>query len=125
MAKKKKDFGEIGEERNAILWWILCIIVPLGICTYILAYLCWKEIKEFNKRDINPVLYVVLMLIPIVNLVMWYLLMTGIKDTQERAGVPGDEQINPIVTFLLLCCFGIGIIVGQSGMNKAWKYAEK
>ena len=120
---RKKDFGQIGEDRNAILWWILCIF--LGIVTYIWVYMCWNDIKNFTKKDVSPILYVILMLIPIVNLVVLYMLCSNIKEMQQMAGVPEDEQINPIIVFILMCCFGIGIILAQNGINKTWEYARK
>ena len=119
----RKNFGQIGEDRNAILWWILCIL--LGIVTYIWVYMCWNDIKNFTQKDISPILYVILMLIPIVNLVVLFLLCSNIKEMQEMAGVPADEQINPIIVFILMCCFGIGIILAQNGINKTWEYARK
>ena len=81
--------------------------------------------KKHQKKDTTPVLYVILMLVPIVNLVILFMLCSNIKEIQGVAGVPDDEQINPIVTFLLMCCFGIGIIFAQNGLNKTWEYAKK
>ena len=121
--KKKKNFGEIGSERNAIVWWILCVLFyPIQ---FVWAYLCWVDIKKFTEKDINPVIYLILMLIPIVNLVILYMLCSNIKEMQALAGVPDDEQINPIMVFILMCCFGIGIILAQNGINKTWEYANK
>jgi hypothetical protein len=121
MTEKKN--GTIGKDRDPLLWWVLgFFFYPVQV---VWAYVCWEDIKNFTKKDIPSVLYLILMFIPIVNIIILYSLFCHIKEMQETAGVPESEQINPIVVIILMCCFGIGIFMAQGHINNTWEYARK
>jgi membrane protein insertase Oxa1/YidC/SpoIIIJ len=83
----------------------------------------WKEIAEFTKKDINPIVKVVLMFIPIVNIYMIYTLYKEINEMEAMVGIPEGDRLNPIVNLILTCIAGIGMIFAQNHMNAVWKKA--
>lgn len=113
--------GPVGQERNGVVWWIIYLVCFIAGIYWI--YMMWKEIAEFTKKDINPIVKVILMFIPIVNLYMMYTLCKEINEMEAMAGIPEGDRLNPIVNFILMCIYGIGLIFAQNHMNAVWKKA--
>ncbi len=113
--------GPVGQERNSIVWWLLTIC--LGIPGIYWIYIMWKEIAEFTKKDINPIVKVILMFIPLVNIYMIYTLYKEINEMEAMVGIHEGDRLNPIVNLILTCVAGIGYIFAQNHMNAVWKKA--
>jgi len=113
--------GQIGETRSAVTWWLISIVC--GIIQLVWAYKVWEEIKNFTGKDINPVVKVILMIIPLVNIFILYTMFSEINEMEAKAGIPEGDRLSPIVNLLLMCVFGIGIIFAQNHLNDIWKRA--
>ena len=62
--------GAVGEERNPVVWWLLCIVC--FIVEFVWMFKVWSEIAEFTKKEINPTIKLVFMFIPILNIITIY-----------------------------------------------------
>lgn len=87
MATKFKEFNPI----FASLCWI---IAPIG---WVLFYFWNKGIKEKFKLKMNPVLRTLGMIVPVVNIIMFYYLLTDLKNKAAKLEPP-----EPWMAILLL-----------------------
>ena len=44
--------GTVGEERNPVVWWILCIVC--FIVEFVWIFKVWTEIAGFTNKEISP-----------------------------------------------------------------------
>jgi hypothetical protein len=113
--------GAVGEERNPVVWWLLCMVCFIVSFVWILKV--WGEIAEFTKKEISPGLKLVFMLIPILNIITMYQMYAEIAGMEEMVGIPEEERLNPILNLILTCILGLGIIFAQQHLNKVWEKA--
>ena len=63
-----------------------------------------------------------LVIVPIYNIYVMYLVYTGIADMQEVDGVPECDRVNPILLLILsMVVAGVGIILAQNALNAHWQ----
>jgi len=110
-------YGRVGKERNPFVWWVLgmCFVVD-----FVWFYRAWKEIAEFTRKEINPVLKTIFMAIPVLNLITAYQMFREISGMEYMVGIPEEKRLNPVVTLLLCIVFGIGLIFAQKHLNDIW-----
>ena len=119
------NHGPIGEERNGILIWL--VYVCLGCLGWLIATFVWmkktlEEVKAFTQNDglLAPILFFV----PYVNIFMIWQYSNALKETQQKIGMPEEDQINPIMAAILCLVLFFGIVVFQNNVNKTWEFAK-
>jgi len=113
--------GAVGEERNPVVWWLLCIVCFIVEFVWILKV--WTEIAEFTKKEISPGMKLLFMFIPILNIITIYQMNAEIAEMEGMVGIPEEERLNPIVNLILMCVFGLGIMFAQQHLNAIWEKA--
>ncbi|MCL2687865.1 MAG: DUF4234 domain-containing protein [Methanobrevibacter sp.] len=106
----------------------LLMIFTLGIYGFYWYYKnCCYLRDEFNK-DINPILRTILLIIPIVNIIFFYLLLRDMNVYIEDEGI---ESYSPILNTLIMIFLGGPSVVGmwvlinvQESFNEFWRIKE-
>jgi len=113
--------GSVGEERNPVVWWLLCMVCFIVEFVWILKV--WTEIAAFTNKEISPGLKLLFMFIPILNIITIYQMYAEIAGMEETVGIPEGERLNPILNLILTCVFGLGILFAQQHLNNVWAKA--
>ena len=104
--------------KNPIVVWILSIVCFILMLIHAMRWS--KEINEFKKGG-EQVPNGILVIIPIYGILVMYKIFVGVKELQAENGIPEDEQLNPVVTLILCCVVGLGVMQAQTALNKVWE----
>jgi len=109
----------VGKTRNPWGVWLLTF-VTLGIYGLYWYYKVNDEVREYDRSiDVEPVLSLLALFVPIVNWVSIYRTGDRISRAQQSAG--SAERCSPVAGLLLwLFVFGTGMVYYQSQLNKVW-----
>ena len=99
------------KQRNIVMVGILSVIT-FPIYGAYWFYSTAKEMIQRNKQDENPVIWLIMALIPIVNLFSWW------KHAQT-VELMTEKRVSGMVLFLLwVVIFPVALIVTQMELNK-------
>ncbi len=108
----------VGKTRNPWGVWLLSFIT-LGIYQLYWYYKVNSEVREYDQSiEVEPVLSLIALLIPIVNLVSMVKAAGRISKAQAASGTP--HRCSGLVGFLLIFVFGTWTVYYQSQLNKVW-----
>lgn len=112
--------GEIGRPRNLGVS-LLLAIVTLGIYIFFWVGMYYNELKNYRGKGLGPVLGVIFMFIPILNIVNYFILSNEIEMLNRE-----DGREPPMTTiwglWFLLPLIGpiIWWVRAQTSMNEFW-----
>ena len=100
------------QHRNPVLIPVL-FIVTLGIYGLVWFYKTSDELIRYNKQSDNPLLWLLLALVPILNIipVWWHAQATA------KMSASGKSPVNGVVLFVLWLIFPVGIVITQALLN--------
>jgi hypothetical protein len=107
-----------GKTRNPVTVWLLAI-VTFGIYG---LYWWYKANEEVGAADpsieVNPMLSVLALFVPICNIVTIYRTGQRIGQAQQNRG--GTAECSGLIGFLLAILFALDFAYYQSNLNKLW-----
>jgi hypothetical protein len=108
----------VGKTRNPVGVWLLTF-VTLGIYGLYWWYKINDEVGEFDESiDVNPVLSLLAMFVPIANIVS--LVRTGGRIGQAQENTLGRKDCSGLIGFLLAFVLGLYIVYYQANLNRLW-----
>ena len=111
----------IGKQRNPVTVWLL-VLVTFGIYGIYWWYMANKEVNDYDPSiEVNPVLAVLALFVPICNIVT--IVRTGSRIGQAQQNKNGNRECSGGLGFLLAILFALDFMYYQANLNKLWEGA--
>lgn len=111
--------GAVGTVRNPVTTWLL-VIITFGIYGLYWWYKINEEVAAADPTiEVNPVLSVLALFVPIANLVTIYRTGQRIGQAQTSRGV-GNPPASGWIGILLGFVLGLYVVYYQSNLNRIW-----
>lgn len=107
---------------------LLLLIIGGGLYNIWWYYKSCKNLKEELNRDINPLLYTIAFIIPILNWVMYYILLNYYREVLNNENIESYSPIKNTLLYIFLPYIGsVWTFVNvQESINNLWyKKQEK
>jgi RNA polymerase subunit RPABC4/transcription elongation factor Spt4 len=100
----------------------LLMILTGGLYTFYWYYKNSTSLKEYYHEDTSPVLFTILLLIPIVNWIIIYELFNQYEKKLKLENIPSYSSGGNLIVWILLPFLQIWVLINiQESLNELWK----
>jgi len=118
MGAEARTVGQPGKTRSPIAVWLLPL-VTFGIYSLVWYHKINRELRDFHPSiQVDPVLALLAMFVPIVNLVSMYQTGKRIAQAQQLAGL--EPSCSGGLGLLAWFVCGLNAVYYQSQLNRVW-----
>jgi hypothetical protein len=111
--------GQPGKTRSPVVVWLLLPVVTLGLYSLVWYYNINRELHDFHPSiRVNPVLALLALFLPVVNLVSMYKTGRRIAQAQQLAGL--ESSCSGGLGVVAWFVFGLNALYYQSQLNRMW-----